>query len=252
MWIDAHAHFEQWDHLKEKEKPLLQRFQLDHVLIPGVHPTTIHQAKRVHDMLPEQISFGIGIHPMHANEGPLSRHQAMFEEALATYPSCTAVGECGLDKRYLGDGETFSMHQVPLFEMQLLSAKDKGLPVIIHMVGAIQPTLDLIKKHGPFPAGGMMHGYTGPAELIAEWNKHGFMISFGGAILQKNAHHVLKAVAATPAPMLLIESDATLSSGRGLELAAEVGLKVAEIRQEKPEGVARQIKANLRQLLEHI
>ena len=120
---------------------------------------------------------------------------------LLQQPKVQAVGEIGLDYHY-----DFSPREVQLrvFEEQLALAKELNLPVIVHDREAHADTLALLKKYRP---AGVVHCYSGSAEMAKQLLRFGFYIGFTGVVTFKNARKVLDAARAVPIDRLLIETD---------------------------------------------
>ena len=125
-------------------------------------------------------------------------------DAIAGYardPKVVAVGEIGLDYHY-----DFSPRDVQqqVFEAQLGLANDLGMPVIIHDREAHADTLALLRKYRPK---GILHCFSGSAEMAGEILKLGMYLAFGGAVTFKNAKKPVEAAAAVPLDRLLVETD---------------------------------------------
>lgn len=125
-------------------------------------------------------------------------------DAIAGYardPKVVAVGEIGLDYHY-----DFSPRDVQqqVFEAQLGLANDLGMPVIIHDREAHADTLALLRKYRPR---GILHCFSGSAEMAGEILKLGMYLAFGGAVTFKNAKKPAEAAAAVPLDRLLVETD---------------------------------------------
>ena len=144
-------------------------------------------------------SCSVGVHPHAASSfipGDL--------DILAGYTSrskVVAIGEIGLDYHY-----DFSPRDIQkqVFEAQLGLACDLGFPVVIHDREAHADTMELLKKYRPK---GIVHCYSGSAEMAKEILKLGMYLGFGGAVTFKNARKTLEAAAAVPLDRLLVETD---------------------------------------------
>lgn len=140
-----------------------------------------------------------GIHPHDSAQASESWRNEL--EKLLDRPRIMAVGEIGLDYHY-----DFSPRQIQLeiFEGQLKIAARHGLPVIVHDREAHEDTLRLLKEYKPK---GVVHCYSGSAEMAKELLKLGLYIGFTGVVTFKNARKALEAAAAVPLDRLLIETD---------------------------------------------
>jgi len=140
-----------------------------------------------------------GIHPHEAEsckDGYISVLRNFCNDA-----KCVAVGEIGLDYHY-----DFSPRDIQkkIFEEQLILAKELDLPVIVHDRESHEDTLDLLKKYRPK---GVVHCFSGSAEMAKEVVKLGMYIGLGGAVTFKNARKPLEVAAVVPQDKLLIETD---------------------------------------------
>ena len=120
----------------------------------------------------------VGIHPEEAGGLP-----EYWEEELALLlekPEVVALGEIGLDYHY--DDMAPKEVQRNLFERQLLLAKRKGLPVLVHDRDAHGDTLELLRRHRPF---GVVHCFSGSVEMMREVVALGMYVGLGGAVTFK-------------------------------------------------------------------
>src|SRR5262249_42567203 len=145
-----------------------------------------------------------GIHPNHAAEAAPGDWDAVVR--LTDDPLVVALGETGLDRHW---NFTPFPQQEEYFTRHLELSRKTGLPVVIHSRDCDADTLRMLKdefdRHGPIR--GVMHSFTGSAELAAACLEMSLFISFAGMITYKNAAK-LRAVAATvPVDRLLVETD---------------------------------------------
>lgn len=140
-----------------------------------------------------------GIHP-HEAEACKDGYISVLRN-LCSDEKCVAVGEIGLDYHY-----DFSPRdtQKKVFEEQLILAKELDLPVIVHDREAHEDTLEFLKKYRPK---GVVHCFSGSAEMAKEIVKLGMYIGLGGAVTFKNARRPLEVAAVVPDNKLLIETD---------------------------------------------
>lgn len=141
----------------------------------------------------------VGVHPHEAKDAPEDLRERII--SLSRHPKTLAVGEIGLDYHY-----DFSPRDVQqkVFELQLETALELDMPVIVHDREAHADTLAMLKKYKPK---GIVHCYSGSAEMAAELLRLGLYIGFTGAVTFKNARRLLEAVAAVPLDRLLVETD---------------------------------------------
>ena len=145
-----------------------------------------------------------GIHPDQSleiyNQNSLAYLDVLAEQSR--FEKCMAIGEIGLDY-YYDDNAPRDIQKI-IFEQQLALAKDLNLPVVIHSRDAAQDTIDLLKKYQPK---GIVHCFSGSAEMAKEVVKMGMYVGFTGVITFKNARRAIEAACEVPLNRLLIETD---------------------------------------------
>ena len=151
----------------------------------------------------ENMYASAGIHPSEIQAvSDIPAEVSKLERYLA-HEKCVALGEIGLD--YYWEKE-YAHEQKKLFDRQMALAAEAGLPVIIHDREAHGDTFDMIKKYEG-KVTGVMHCYSGHAELAREYVKMGWYVSFTGVITYKNAAKTVESARAVPLDRILIETD---------------------------------------------
>ena len=112
-----------------------------------------------------------------------------------------AIGEIGLDYYWRQDNKEA---QKRVFEEQILLAKELNLPIIVHDREAHDDTLNILKKHKPK---GVLHCFSGSAEMAKEVLRLGMYIGLGGALTFKNARKPVEVAEMLPLEKLLLETD---------------------------------------------
>ena len=146
-----------------------------------------------------------GVHPDHAGE---MDEECMKElSRLAKLDKIVAIGEIGLD--YYWDTAPHEV-QREWFIRQLQLALEVDLPVVIHSREATQETLDIMKEMYRRSEGklrGVIHCFSGSAEIAKEYTDMGFYIGVGGVVTFKNGKKLKEVVEAMPLDKLVIETD---------------------------------------------
>ena len=94
--------------------------------------------------------------------------------------------------------------QLDIFEKQIILANELELPVIVHDREAHEDTMNLLKRYKPK---GVVHCFSGSAEMAKEVLKLGMYIGLGGAVTFKNARKPLEVAEIVPEDRLLLETD---------------------------------------------
>jgi TatD DNase family protein len=154
------------------------------------------------------VHFGLGIHPQLLPElDPAGdeRRLADLEAALAR-GGAVGIGECGLDGPSADAGAPMD-RQVAVLRGHLRLARRLALPVMLHCLRAHEPLLALLAEE-PLPAGGVLHSYSGSADQVRAYLRHGLHFSFAGPVTYERARKPLEAARAVPRDRLLLETDA--------------------------------------------
>ena len=146
------------------------------------------------------IYAAVGVHPESVDETP-SDYREKLTELVKSSEKVRAIGEIGLDYHY----ENYDRDkQILFFRQQLELARELSLPVIVHSRNASEDTLDILKEYRP---AGVVHCFSGSAEVAREVIKLGMYIGFTGVLTFKNAKKALRALEAVPLDRLLLQTD---------------------------------------------
>jgi len=198
--FDSHSHYDDAAFYADRDILLPRLFagEADALLSCGTSLETSEKNRALAEAYPK-FYFAAGIHPENADtcpDGYLPRLRA-----LLSHEKCVAVGEIGLDYHYDISRET----QLRIFEEQLVLANEIQKPVIVHDREAHADTFALLMKHRPR---GVVHCYSGSAEMAREYLKAGFYLGVTGIVTFQNARKTREVVAEIPLDRLLIETDA--------------------------------------------
>jgi TatD DNase family protein len=199
--FDAHNHLDAraFEGRREAVWARAQAVGVTGCLIAGADPRDADRVASVANALGQP--YALGVHPWWTDvvAGP---------DALAVLASrgdLAIVGETGLDRRKART-EAAWQAQVALFRDHLALARQRGLPVVLHVVGAYPEVAAWLRRDGVPEAGGMVHAWSGPVDAVADFVALGLQLSFGGPVTR--SRRVLAAALATPDPARLLESDA--------------------------------------------
>ena len=189
----------------------------------------------------------IGVHPHEADSHPDLGAGALI--AHSAHPKVVAIGECGLDYYY---DKSDRAAQRDRFEAHIEAARATGLPLIIHTREAEEDTADILTRavrEGGVT--GVLHCFTGSAELAGIGIELGFMVSLSGIVTFKNAQDLQETARKIPLDHLLVETDSPFlapvpNRGKTCEPAfvADTAAFVAELRGEPIEQLAAATTAN--------
>ncbi len=204
MLIDTHAHLEMREFNDDRDEVIRRAREagVEYIVTIG---TTV-ESSRDAVMLAEKHDFiyaAVGIHPHEVKD---ILHPA-FEliRHLAKHKKVVAYGEIGLDYHYEYAPRN---DQKRKFRDQLREARELDLPVIIHDREAHEDTLQILSEEWSPDLGGVMHCFSGDAEMALRLIEMGFSISIAGPVTFPKAEALREAVRQIPIEHLLIETDA--------------------------------------------
>ncbi|MBF7084155.1 TatD family hydrolase [Desulfallas sp. Bu1-1] len=201
--FDTHAHLydEQFAQDLDRVFERMAEASVTRVLCVGYDLASSEEAAAMALKYPG-VRASAGVHPHDAGDVPPD-YLARLDE-LARRPEVVALGEIGLD--YYRDLSPRPVQQ-QVFREQLALVRELNMPVIIHARDAFGDLLDILRRDGISPAGGVMHCFSGSWEVAGECIKMGFYISLAGPVTFKNAVKLKDIAVRVPVDRLLIETD---------------------------------------------
>ena len=189
----------------------------------------------------------VGVHPHEADAHPDLGAAALVEGA--DHPRVIAIGECGLDYYY---DKSDRSAQRERFAAHIEAGRQTGLPLVVHTRDAEQDTAEMlgeaVRQGG---VTGVLHCFTGSADLARTALDLGFYISLSGIVTFKNAADLQATAKWLPPDRMLVETDSPFLApvphrGQKCEPAfvADTASFVAGLRGEEPEELAETTTAN--------
>ncbi|MGB4988723.1 MAG: TatD family hydrolase [Pyrinomonadaceae bacterium] len=170
----------------------------------------------------ENVYASVGVHPHDAKVYDDEAENHLIE-LVRSSEKVIAWGEIGLDYYY--DHSPRDV-QRDVFRRQIRTARELGLPVIIHSRDADDETVEILTEEcnkAESAAGvilpteeanegirvptGIMHCFGGTPEMARALMEIGFLISFAGNVTFKKADNLRDAARVVPLDRLLIETD---------------------------------------------
>jgi TatD DNase family protein len=245
MWTDTHAHpfASAFDADRAAVLARAQAAGVSRMLMVGFNQETNRQVLK----LAEQYDFAwatLGVHPTECDQ--LTEEEFAWIRETAMQPRVVALGEMGLDYHHM----SFPVEvQKDCFRRQVRLAKELDLPCIVHSRDAAEDTLALLLEEGAKKV--VFHCFSYDLEFARRVWEAGFYTSFSGVVTYPQAQNVQEAARNAPADLFLVETDCPYLApqsvrGQRNEMAyvVEVGKKLAELRGESAEAVAKASTAN--------
>lgn len=220
--IDSHCHIDEEAYDLDREE-ILQRQKdggIEAIVIPGVNAGSIDGIMAICRRWRGFCYPVLGLHPQDVADDWQEQlrvlHEAMLAhtgEGLDVSERIVAIGEIGLDYHYTRE---FDEAQHEVFRTQLRWAQELDLPVIIHSRDATADCLNIVREaatrqmvNSKWPNGkcrGVIHCFSGSAEVAEEWLRMGMYLGIGGVLTFKNSR-LAENLARVPLDRLLLETD---------------------------------------------
>ncbi len=205
--IDSHCHLDLPPFAQDVDQVLADSRSagVSRFLIPGTTPSgwqRQHQLANAH----ADIDIAYGLHPyfLSDDENLRRQHTQMLEQQLGKpHDALVAIGETGLDKVV----DVALDIQQPLLMDHLALVKEMDLPVILHHRKSHHLLLKAIKDSG-FSGGGVIHAFSGNAQIAQAYIDCGFVLGIGGTITYPRGSKTRNAVKAVGIEHVLLETDA--------------------------------------------
>ena len=208
-YFDSHAHYyderfsEELNGGVDELIGTLLSENVSYIINIGTDPKTSRQAIEQAKKYPKMYT-SVGIHPSDSRflsdlESEIADIEALI---LDKENKCVCLGEIGLDYHY---ENTDKAKQMEYFERQMHLAEKLGLPVCIHDRDSHADVMEVIRRHPNVK--GILHSFSGSAEMATELIKLGYYISFSGTLTFTNARKPREVAAVLPKDKVLIETD---------------------------------------------
>ena len=203
LYFDTHAHYD-WKEFNEDREILFKEFEnnLCGIVNVGINSESINKvseyAKKYSFMY-----FSIGIHPMEVEKNIQIQNieEIIKKEKESNNTKLVAIGETGLDYHFDYPKDL----QEKYFIEQIKLANKYDLPIIIHSRES-QEDVERILQENPVKKAGIMHCYSGSAEMSKKFIEMGYYIGVGGPVTRYK--DVQETVKITTIERIVIETDA--------------------------------------------
>ena len=203
MIFDTHSHYNDKQYTQDREAVLASLKDAGVTQVVNVSASWKDLLDTLELIQKVPFMYGaVGIHPDHVGELNEERLRQLRE--YCHRDKVVAVGEIGLD--YHWNVEPKEVQQ-EWFVRQLHLATEEKMPVIIHSREASQDTFDIMKKEHAGTTGGVIHCFSGSAEMAKEYVKMGYYIGVGGVVTFKNSRVLKEVVKAIPLEHIVVETD---------------------------------------------
>jgi len=203
--IDTHSHIYLPDFDEDRQAVVEEARSagVEKILMPNVDGTSIRPMFAVEEMYPGYCYAMMGLHPTSV--------KGDFEEQLANVKhwlgqrDFIAIGEIGIDLYW---DKTWEREQREVFRTQVDWAKEKGIPVVIHVRDAFDAVFQELDKVCDDKLKGVFHSFSGNTDQLHKALEYpGFMLGINGIVTFKNAQ-LDKVLKEADPERLITETDA--------------------------------------------
>lgn len=223
MLIDIHAHIDD-DKLKDDVENVVKRASeagVKYIVNATCDIDSINDTLALVKKF-ENVYATLGIHPQALFEYNDEVENMIYAEK--DNPKVIGVGEIGLDYHDMETQIAYIKQSYPqyqniaedevikvqkdIFIKQIKLASKINLPIVVHSRDATQDTLEIIKEYAAIlPQKGLIHCFSGSAEIAREYFKLGFYISVGGSVTFKNARNIPEVLRQCGIDNVMLETD---------------------------------------------
>ena len=204
--IDSHAHLEMKQFRGDLERVLERAHAagVSHIITVG---STIAESRRALKIAEkyQEVSAVVGIHPHDADDADDWALEELSK--LAVKKQVVGIGETGLD--FFRDRSPREL-QEDSFRRHIDLAKEKDLPVVVHVRDAYERTLEILKDEGLPQKGGVVHCFSGTREDAEAFLALGMYLSFTGTVTfpsRRNTQWVETVLPGVPLERMMVETD---------------------------------------------
>lgn len=206
--IDSHCHIDlpAFDHDRADVIASAIKQGVTRLLVPGLY---INQFDTLIALQKQYacLDIAFGFHPyylQHHCEGEVNANIQVLERYISQYRShICAIGETGIDTVI----SVPLAKQIDYLQAQIELSSAFALPLILHHRKSHNEIIRLLKRNN-FSQGGVVHAFSGSAEMAKNYADLGFKIGIGGTITYARANKTIKAIKSIGLAHLLLETDA--------------------------------------------
>lgn len=182
-FVDTHAHLCR-EYYPDNLDEVVQRAidaHVDPIILPGVNAAGLPEIFESVDRYKGHIFPLVGLHPEEIT--PQYRDELAAIKPYLDDSRVIGIGEIGLDFYF---SREFEKEQLEVFELQLSWAKERQMPLSLHIRNAYEEALPILKKFDRCGLKGVLHCFSGGIQE-AQWGiRFGFALGVGGVVTFKN------------------------------------------------------------------
>jgi TatD DNase family protein len=181
--IDTHTHLyvEAFDEDRDQVIEKAIAVGVERFYRPAIDSTYTARMLDLEKKYPDQIRLMMGLHPTHVKEN--YKEELLHVEQFLAKRNFAAVGEIGIDLYW---DQSLLKQQQEAFNIQILWAKEKELPIVIHCRDAFDEVFEVLEGHKGDDLTGIFHCFTGTKEQAEKAIGLNLKLGIGGVLTFKN------------------------------------------------------------------
>ena len=201
---DTHAHI--YSELFEDDRSEIMNRAIQQgvsrFFVPAIDSSYTDAMFEIEHQFPENVFLMMGLHPTHVKENYLEElaHVKYWLDKRKFY----GVGEIGIDLFW---DKSFLKQQQDSFKIQIEWAKEKKLPVIIHIRDSFDEVFEVLDDVKDEQLFGIFHCFTGTKLQAAKALSFNMKLGIGGVVTFKNGK-IDQFLQEIPLKHIVLESDA--------------------------------------------
>ncbi|MDG1940914.1 MAG: TatD family hydrolase [Flavobacteriaceae bacterium] len=181
--IDTHTHLyvEAFDEDRDQVIEKAIAVGVERFYLPAIDSTYTARMLDLEKKYPDQIRLMMGLHPTHVKEN--YKEELLHVEQFLAKRNFAAVGEIGIDLYW---DQSLLKQQQEAFNIQILWAKEKELPIVIHCRDAFDEVFEVLEGHKGDDLTGIFHCFTGTKEQAEKAIGLNLKLGIGGVLTFNN------------------------------------------------------------------
>jgi TatD DNase family protein len=184
MFIDSHSHIYSEEFNDDRSVAIQRALDLgiEKIVLPNIDISSIKPMLDLVSVYPEACFPLMGLHPTSVKENYIEELKVV--EKWLEQQKFYGIGEIGIDLYW---DKTFYKEQEEAFRLQIQWAKERNLPVVIHVRDSFDEVFRIMEKESGGDLTGVFHSFTGSVEQANRIIDFGFMIGINGIVTFKNS-----------------------------------------------------------------
>ncbi|MCG6187956.1 TatD family hydrolase [Maribellus maritimus] len=184
MLIDTHSHIYSEDFSHDFDDVIQKAYNnnIKKIILPNIDSGTAKHLVDVSNSYPHLCYPLMGLHPTSVDEDYKQELEAV--EYWFDKHNFYGVGEIGIDLYW---SQTFVKQQEDAFRFQVRLAKNKSLPIVIHVRNSFSEVYKIVKEEQDGNLRGIFHCFTGSKKEARKIIDLGFLLGIGGVVTFKNS-----------------------------------------------------------------